>query len=234
MAYPLSIFLGVVLAYGVRRALPPPAYPQSRAIAAVALVGALAGALLFELPADWLGWTAPSGQAIRVHAFGGRTVLGGILGGWLAVEAAKPALGVRVPTGDGFAAPLAVALACGRVGCLVTGCCAGRVVAPGSWWGPIAIAGVDGAPRFPAPLVEIVFHAAAAVALVVAARRGWLAGRALAAYVAAYAVVRALLEEVRENPPVLGPLTYYQILVVPLFVLAAGTFVMRTRANDAH
>jgi prolipoprotein diacylglyceryltransferase len=155
-------------------------------------------------------------------------VLGGILGGWIAVEVSKPALGIRVPTGDGFAAPLAAALACGRVGCLLTGCCAGKAAAAGAWWQAIAVEARDGVSRFPAALVECVFHGSAAIVLVLLARRGVLRGRGLAAYVTAYCVLRIALEEVRDNPPVLHGWTYYQLLALPLLALAAATLARRS------
>src|SRR5579883_3097625 len=102
MAYALCIAAGIALAWAVRRIVPRASYPHATALAAVALVGALSGAVLLELPAAWLGWSASiAGEPVRTHGLGGRTVLGGILGGWLAVELTKPALGIRVPTGDG-------------------------------------------------------------------------------------------------------------------------------------
>jgi phosphatidylglycerol:prolipoprotein diacylglycerol transferase len=234
MAYSVCVAIGIALAYVARRLVPRPAYPHAAALAAIACVGALSGALLCELPADWFGWAAGgAGEPIVQHGIGGRTVLGGILGGWLAVELAKPSLGIRVATGDGFAAPLAVALACGRVGCALTGCCPGRASTEGSWWRGIAIVAKDGVSRFPASVVESVFHGAAAVALLLLVRRGALAGRALAAYVAIYCVVRVALEEVRDNPAILGRWTYYQLLAVPLFALAAATFVRRATCPAA-
>jgi phosphatidylglycerol:prolipoprotein diacylglycerol transferase len=229
MTYALAILAGVALSFLVRRLLPRAPHPYATPLAAIALIGALSGAILLEMPADWFGWTSSiAGQPVYTHGVGGRTVLGGILGGWIAVDLAKPALGIRVPTGDGFAAPLAAALACGRVGCALTGCCAGREMTPGAWWSPLAVVARDGVPRFPAALAECAFHVAAAVVLVAVIRRGLLAGRTLAAYVAVYCVVRVALEEVRDNPPVLGGWTYYQLLALPLFALAVVTLVRRS------
>jgi phosphatidylglycerol:prolipoprotein diacylglycerol transferase len=229
MPYALCVAAGIVLAFLVRRLSPRPSYPHASSLSAIACVGALSGAVLCELPADWFGWAAQgAGEALSTHGLGGRTVLGGILGGWLAVEVSKPALGIRVATGDGFAAPLAVALACGRIGCTLAGCCPGRASSATSWWRGLALVARDGVPRFPAALVECAFHGAAAVVLIVLVRRGALAGRALAAYVAVYCVVRMVLEEVRDNPPVLGGWTYYQLLAIPLFALAVATLVRRT------
>ena len=228
MAYALAITVGIALAYVVRRLTPSSDYPQRLPLTVIAAVGALSGAMLFEMPADWWGLTATiAGEPIHAHGLGGRTVLGGILGGWLAVEAAKPALGIRGSTGAGFAAPLAVALAGGRVGCALTGCCAGRIARPGDWWSSIAVLGPDGARRFPAQLAEVLFHAAAAVLLVALARRRIGEGRRLAAYVAIYCVVRVLIELVRDNPVTVGGVTYYQWLAAPLFLLAGGTWLVR-------
>ena len=52
---------------------------------------------------------------------GGKTIVGGLLGGWLAVELTKRFLGVRTATGDLLAVPLAVGIAVGRIGCFLTG-----------------------------------------------------------------------------------------------------------------
>src|SRR5262249_25918903 len=154
------------------------------------------------IPADLLHLSAPPPPSLHAPdaaPLGGRTVLGGLLGGWLAVELGKRRLGVRVPTGDGFALPLALALGVGRLGCAAAGCCAGVVCAP-HWW---AWCDADGVPRLPVQLAEAAFHFAAAAVLAIAARRGRVRSRRLAAYLAVYAVVRLLLEFARENPPLL-------------------------------
>jgi hypothetical protein len=48
----------------------------------------------------------------------GKTILGGIAGGYAAVEIAKWIFGIRARTGDSFALPIAVAVGVGRIGCL--------------------------------------------------------------------------------------------------------------------
>jgi prolipoprotein diacylglyceryltransferase len=52
---------------------------------------------------------------------GGKSIVGGLLGGLVAVELAKPRLGLRASTGDLYALPLCLAIAIGRVGCFLTG-----------------------------------------------------------------------------------------------------------------
>jgi prolipoprotein diacylglyceryltransferase len=62
-----------------------------------------------------------------------------------------------------------------------------------------------------------------------AARRGWLAGRRLAAYLSAYAVLRFALEGVREHPPVLLGLSWYHWLAIALGLLAGATWWRRSQ-----
>jgi len=232
MLYTVCVLVGVALAFGARRLVPEPPVPHRHALSLIALVGAVAGAFLFEVPADLFGWTAGvAGEPAVAHALGGRTVVGGLLGGWLAVEAGKWGLGVAQPTGDGFALPLAIGLACGRVGCLLTGCCAGRVSGGDEWWAPLALPGHDARLRFPAQLAEVLFHVACAAALVALSRSGGLRLRRFAAYVALYGAFRFALEVVRDNPRLWLGLTYYQLLSVPLIAMAAGTLLARSRAT---
>ncbi len=89
------------------------------------MVGGVFGARL----AHWL-FVAPAAladpAALIAPRAGGRTLLGGILVGWVAVEATKRRLGLRRSTGDLFAPALLVGEAVGRLGCLLNGCCYGR------------------------------------------------------------------------------------------------------------
>lgn len=55
------------------------------------------------------------------YMMGGKTMVGALLGGVLAVEWIKGRLGVTRRTGDLFAIPIAVGIAIGRVGCSLTG-----------------------------------------------------------------------------------------------------------------
>ena len=125
--------------------------------------------------------------------------------------------------------PLALGLTMGRMGCTLTGCCQGHVLEAGSMWASLPTLG-DGPARFPASLIEAYFHAFCAIALLIMAKLNVLQGRHLALYLTLYAVLRFVLEMERENPPILGPLTYYQLLAMALFALAGGTLVRRTVA----
>ena len=94
-------------------------------IAIWGLLGGAAGAKLTE----WAVGHPELFLAQPLRAFhpahGGRTILGGIVVGWLAVEVAKRRLGIRRSTGDLFALALPAGEAVGRIGCHFNGCCYG-------------------------------------------------------------------------------------------------------------
>ncbi len=223
---------GAALAARLQRDERPELRPQRTMLTLVAVLGAVAGAFLGELPADAFGWAwRPPLTPADALPLGGRTVLGGLIGGWLAVEALKWRLGIRGSTGDGFALPLAIALTAGRLGCASAGCCAGQICDAGAWYLPFSAHDVLGQPRIPVPAIEVAFHASVAVLLIVAARCGWWCGRRLAAYLTAYAVLRFLLEFLRDNPPLPGlTITWYQVLALGLLALAGSTWYRRARA----
>jgi phosphatidylglycerol:prolipoprotein diacylglycerol transferase len=52
---------------------------------------------------------------------GGKTIVGGLLGGWAGVEIAKKLLGIIRSTGDLFVFPLILGQCIGRIGCFLTG-----------------------------------------------------------------------------------------------------------------
>jgi prolipoprotein diacylglyceryltransferase len=84
--------------------------------------GAVIGSYLFN--AIFSGWEEIP-QKIRLLDFSGKTVLGGIAGGFIAVELTKKKIGYPHSTGDAFALAIPLGHAIGRVGCFLGGCCFG-------------------------------------------------------------------------------------------------------------
>lgn len=80
-------------------------------IMAAGLIGGLAGANLLQLFATGLP---------------GKTIEGGIVGGWLAVMWMKRRLDISRPTGDLFALAIPAGEAIGRIACFIGGCCYGK------------------------------------------------------------------------------------------------------------
>jgi len=80
------------------------------------MLGGLVGGLFFANLTQYLTTGHP-----------GKTVLGGLAGGYLCVVLMKRHLGIRRPLGDLFAVGTSVGEAIGRWGCFFGGCCYGRV-----------------------------------------------------------------------------------------------------------
>jgi phosphatidylglycerol---prolipoprotein diacylglyceryl transferase len=122
-------------------------------VIAAAALGAMAGSKIlywFEDPRLTLAnWNNPA------FLLGGKTIVGALIGGLLAVEFAKKRMGITRRTGDLFAIPLCVGIAIGRIGCFLTGPedhTSG--VATSMPWG---VNFGDGVPRHPTQLYEIFF-----------------------------------------------------------------------------
>jgi prolipoprotein diacylglyceryltransferase len=86
---------------------------------------------------------------------GGKTIVGGLIGGLIAVELTKRAVGIRQPTGDLFAVPICIGIAIGRVGCFLTGLSDNTYGLASAL--PWAVDFGDGIRRHPVQLYEAVF-----------------------------------------------------------------------------
>ena len=185
----------------------------------------LAGATLMAKAPFVFGWVDnPAPNWVAAWWGDGKTVLWGLVGGYIGVVLAKGALGVQTRTGDSFVVPVAIAIAVGRIGCLAAGCCGGREF--GNPWVFDALAGVSMTIQsHPVPIYEMVFHVGFAVVAMTAGGEEvarWLRNRWMPAYVCGYAVFRFWTEYLRREPVWWGGLTFYQCsaLVIALAFFA--------------
>lgn len=191
----------------------------------ITLVSAIVGAKLAFLAGD-LGW--PLHAVTREEVVqSGRSITGGLLGGLLGAELAKPLLRYRELPNDWFAAKLPLSIAIGRVGCVVAGCCRG---APGEHL--VTAVYSDGVPRFPAQLAELAFQLAAFGACYALHRGRRLRGRVFATYLAGYGVFRFFLEGVRDTPKTVSGLSVYQVLSLAMVLAGAASFWWYARRAD--
>ena len=93
----------------------------------------------------------------------GKTMVGGLLGGTLAVEWIKRRQGVTRRTGDLFAIPMAIGIAIGRIGCLLAGIADDTYGLPTNL--PWAIDLGDGVRRHPVQIYEMLAMIVIAAAL---------------------------------------------------------------------
>ncbi len=90
---------------------------------------------------------------IRVFLFTGKSIIGGLIGGYIGVIIGKKIVGVKEKRfGNQIAPAVALGMAIGRIGCFLTGCCFGIETSL-----PIGINFGDGANRIPTQLIEMTF-----------------------------------------------------------------------------
>jgi phosphatidylglycerol:prolipoprotein diacylglycerol transferase len=193
-------------------------------VIAAAAVGALLGArvlgLLEQAPRVGLHWA-------DLLKPGGKTIVGGLLGGWIAVEVAKRIAGVKSRTGDLFAVPLCVGIAVGRLGCFFAGLADDTYgKATRLPWG---VDFGDGIKRHPTQLYEFCFLAILAWVLWRWNERPHGEGQVFRGFMAAYLGWR-LVEDFLKPQPVIAGMNWIQwACVAGLVGLAVGEWRRRVR-----
>ena len=188
-----------------------------------ALAGAFLGAKLIYLGAEgWLHWHDANRWVILAT---GKSITGALLGGYLAVEIAKRLLKYTGSTGDWFAVIVPVGLILGRIGCMIQGCCLGKVCAA-NWF---TINDVNGLARWPASQMEFIFNALMLVVILILRRQKILPGQHFHIYLMTYGLFRFFHEFLRATPLILGPISGYQIAALALFGLGLAGFSARRR-----
>jgi phosphatidylglycerol---prolipoprotein diacylglyceryl transferase len=205
------------------------------------------------LGARGLAWLADPGATYGLQSvlLGGKTIVGGLIGGLVGVELVKLAMGIRRSTGDLYAPALAVAIAVGRIGCLLTGIADDTSGTPTSLpWGMDL---GDGVRRHPTQLYEIVVLAAMVVPLWRLARRTMAVaatvgtdtdgrpaaagdvlreGDAFKAFMVAYLGLRLLVDFLKPYPAVflgLGVLQWACALTIAYYAPDIWRWVRRAR-----
>jgi len=155
----------------------------------------------------------------------GRTIVGGLLGGTLGVLLIKKKLGIRERYGNLLAAPIALGMAIGRIGCLFHGCCFGNPT-PLPW----GIDFGDGIARHPTQAYEMLF-CLAAFGLLQRARHTAPAGSLLTRFFLAYFIFRFLEEFIRPHPVVAGLTPFQWICIAGTLILSAKAILMKPSEN---
>ncbi len=159
-------------------------------VVAAAAVGAALGSKLlywFEDPRLTL-----SHLSDPFYLMAGKTIVGGLIGGLVAVEWAKKQLGLKRRTGDLFALPLCVGIAIGRIGCFLTGPQDHTSGTPTAL--PWGINFGDGVARHPVQLYEIGFLIVLAAVLWRWSLRRHAEGDLFKGFVAGYMGFRLLVD----------------------------------------
>jgi prolipoprotein diacylglyceryltransferase len=163
-------FAGSQLFIFLRKKFPGPKLGDERGLWIIVgcLLGAVIGSKSLAL-IESIHQYAAMAQTDPSAWLGGKTIAGGLAGGWLGVEIAKRLTGLRQSTGDRFVFPILLGLSIGRIGCFLEGL-------PDHTYGiatslPWGVDFGDGIRRHPTQLYEIVFCLTLAIALLIYARQ---------------------------------------------------------------
>jgi prolipoprotein diacylglyceryltransferase len=192
--------------------------------------GLIGGAIGMRSAGLWLSLD-PSHNPSLVLAwqYGAKSILGGLTGAYLGVLIGKRLIGYRHRTGDVFAPAVALGMAIGRIGCLLTEPPGRPTSLP---WGirlsaeqiariPSCLGCRPGVAMHPSFLYEIVFQLAAFAALLWLRPRVTAPGELLTVYLAGYAAFRFLIEFTRDNEVVALGLTrgqWFLLAALPLLL----------------
>ena len=161
------------------------------------IVGAIFGALFGSKILAWLE-SAPDYWKHRFEPaawMGGKTIVGGLLGGWIGVEIAKKIQRVRHSTGDAFVFPLILGMAVGRIGCFLTGLEDHTHGNPTRL--PWAVDFGDGIPRHPTQLYDIVFLGVLTILLALRGRHPTRNGHLFRLFLLGYLLWRFCIEFIK-------------------------------------
>jgi phosphatidylglycerol:prolipoprotein diacylglycerol transferase len=196
---------------------------------AAAALGALLGSRLLgvlehapQLGLHWQLFLAP----------GGKTIVGGLLGGWLFVELAKRLLHIHTRTGDPLAIPLCLGIAIGRIGCFFTGLADDTYGKPSHL--PWAVNFGDGIPRHPTQLYELFFLFALAAFLHWRSLRPHAPGTLFRQFLTAYLLWRVLIDFLKPQPVIAGLNLIQWSCLAGLIALALTHIRQRQRHTTAH
>jgi prolipoprotein diacylglyceryl transferase len=202
----------------------------------IVVAGALVGGAVLERLGTWLQHfdVRQNANLAEQWLYGNRSILSGLVGAYVGAIVAKRLCGYRLSTGDLFAPAVAIGMAIGRVGCLLTELPGTPTSLP---WAitltpeqaatiPNAPAGV---PLHPSFAYEILFQLAAFAALLWLRSKITEPGELFKIYLIGYASFRFFVEFVRGNEVVFAGLTRPQLFLIAAAPLLAWHVVRQTR-----
>jgi prolipoprotein diacylglyceryltransferase len=173
-----------------------------------AALGSKMLAIIESFHAYWAVRSAP------MNFLAGKTIVGGLAGGWIGVELVKRRFNIRSRTGDAFVFPIILAMCIGRVGCFLEGLDDHTYgIATNLPWG---VDFGDGIHRHPTQLYEIAFFLILGIALMIRARKPYPPGHLFRLLMLSYGLWRFAVEFIKPRETYLGlsPIQIASLLIV--------------------
>lgn len=183
-----------------------------------------------------LFWLEDPGLTIRhwndaAYLLSGKTIVGGLLGGWFAVEWTKQRLRVSRRTGDLFVLPLLVGIAIGRIGCFLTG--VSDHTAGMHTDLPWGIDFGDG-PRHPTQLYEIAFLGVLGVVLYRWVKPPAREGALFRLFLGSYLGFRFLIDFLKPDVHVLFGLSSIQFSCLAAIAYLVADYLQDNKRTEMH
>ena len=176
----------------------------------IALFGIVGGTIGAKLPLIFMYWNEINSNTNSLNSIlQGRTIVGGLIGGTVSILIAKRIFNIKERMGNQLAIPIAVAMAIGRVGCVLRGCCYG--IETNLPWG---INFGDHILRHPTQIYEIIFDVSMVIYLIIRKRKGVKPGQLYSIFLNGYLSFRFLLEFIRVEKVSFIIFTDFQLLCI--------------------
>jgi len=209
-SYPVILFLALLVGIGIYvRQLKKDGIKSPNAFY-IALFGIVGGTIGAKLPLIFMYWKEINSNTNSLNTvLQGRTIVGGLIGGGGSIFVAKRIFNIKERMGNQLAVPIAVAMAIGRVGCLLRGCCYGKETHLA--WG---VDFGDHILRHPTQIYEIIFDISMVIYLSIRKRKGVRPGQLYSIFLNGYLSFRFLLEFIRVEKISFMLLTDFQIICI--------------------
>ena len=187
-----------------------------------ALIGGAIGAKLLVIILYW-NQVIASFPDLSI-LLSGRSIVGGLIGGFLAVLFIKHKLKIKGKRGNIFAPAIAIGVAIGRIGCFLRGCCYGTETSL-----PWGVNFGDGISRHPTEIYEAIFMFGMFFYLKWRNSKNPAPGSSFKILIVAYFTFRFLIEFIRVEPIAFFGLTWFQIISLAV----VGYMLLKDRNRHA-